>query len=156
MYGNASVGAAFTESGNTSVTEAIDLLVANIEGDSRPEILLLVGNSLGIGREIRVYSQNLQLLRTLELEAPASVIAAEPGEGSHRNILVGSGSPYYYYSDPPNTEVRTIDSASGARCAKSPALPGLFSKNSLRTIDFDGNGVYEIVYGTSAGMNVTR
>jgi hypothetical protein len=156
VYGSPSVGAPFSESGNVAISSAIDLLVANIEGDSRPEILVLAGNSLGIGQELRIYGYDLQPIRTIAMQVPASTLAVEPGSGGRRNILVGSGAPYYYYSEPPDSEVRAIDGTSGALVWKSPAVPAMFSKNSLRTVDVDGNGVVEIVYGTNSGMSITR
>lgn len=156
LYASPSPGAPFSETGNVAVSGAMDLLVADIEGDSRPEVLVLTGNDLGIGQEVRVYRHDLQLLRTIAMQVPVSTLAVEPGSGGRRNLLVGTGAPYYYYSEPPDSDVRAIDSTTGALVWKSPALPGMFSKNSLRTVDFDNNGVAEIVFGTNVGMSTTR
>ena len=60
-----------------------------------------------------------------------------------------------YYNVPPN-EIWAIDAQTGAGVWRSPGLPGEFSRDSLNAIDLDGDGQYELTFGTSVGAFFTR
>ena len=105
---------------------------------------------------MRVFDSNLQPLRTLKLSKRVTNLALEPSAGARKNLLVSTGADSSNYWSPAPTEVWAIDAVTGAGVWRSPPFPGEFSRNSLNTLDIDGNGQYELAFGTYVGVFVTR
>ena len=82
--------------------------------------------------------------------------ALEPSAGARKNLLISTGSDNSNYWAPAPTEIWAIDAVTGAGVWRSPPLPGEFSRNSLQTLDVNGDGLYELSFGTYVGGFITR
>jgi hypothetical protein len=165
VFGRSTSSGPFSERGNVSLVPgpyyyygANDLLVADTDGDGESEIFVTMPNTSTYPNtfDVRVFDHNLQPLRTLNLSKRVTNLALEPSAGARKNLLVSTGADSSNYWSPAPTEVWAIDAVTGAGVWRSPAFPGEFTRNSLNTLDFDGNGQYELAFGTYVGGFVTR
>jgi hypothetical protein len=165
VYGRSSTSGPFTERGNVSLVPgpyyysgATDLLVADTDGDGKSEIFVMMPNQNTYPNtfDLRVFDHDLQPLRTLSLSKRITNLALEPSAGARKNLLVSTGADSSNYWSPAPTEVWAIDAVTGTGVWRSPPFPGEFSRNSLNTLDVDGNGQYELAFGTYVGGFVTR
>ena len=165
VFGRSSTSGPFSERGNVSLVPgpyyyngATDLLVADTDGDGELEIFLAQQNSntYPVTQDVKVFDRNLQPLRTLNLGKRVTNLALEPSTGARKNLLISTGTDGSNYWSPAPTEIWAIDAVTGAGVWRSPPLPGEFSRNSLQTVDVNGDGRYELSFGTIVGGFVTR
>ena len=94
--------------------------------------------------------------RTLTPGKRITNLALEPSAGARKNLLISTGADSSNYYAPAPTEIWAIDAMSGASVWRSPQFPGEFSRNSLQAIDVNGDGQYELSFGTAVGAFVSR
>jgi hypothetical protein len=135
-----------------------DLLVADTDGDGEEEIFVAQQNTVSYPttQEVKVFDRNLAPLRTLTLTKRITNLALEPAAGPRKNLLISTANDNGYYWAPAPTEIWAIDAVTGAGVWRSPGLPGEFSRNSLQALDVNGDGRYELSFGTSVGAFLTR
>lgn len=121
--------------------------------DGVPELDVLVG-SYGTGNAIRRYDASATLLGETALSTPATSLHVEDLGGARHNLLVSSGPSYSYDATP--ARLRAIDPVTGAEIWASPPLFGAPSQNSVRYVDWNGDGRRELAVGTAASMYLTR
>jgi len=156
IYGRDSTGTAYLERASIAFPNSTDLAVADLDGDSRPEIYVLssVGNGAGT---LNVFDALLQRVRSVPLSVRATALYVEQSPFARKNLLLAvarpTGRPYPELS---RAQLWAIDPVSGADVWRSPILLGTVPRDSLHFVDVDGDGDAEIVLGTTYGMYHTR
>jgi hypothetical protein len=147
-------GSIYIERASYSVT-GTDLLVADTNGDGKPEVYVL---GYGQSAQTTMYVLNNQLQLTTSYAVPnANAVYLEASAFARKNLVVATTTTtgtYYPYATSP--QLMVIDPMNGAQIWTSPALLGTLGKNALSFKDTNGDGQLEMVFGTDYGMFVTR
>ncbi len=153
VYGRNSWTAPFLERGSRYTNQNnVDLLVADLDGNSTPEFYVLQSAYNG-NSTIRAFGAALEELATYTLPNEAAAMAVEDSNHGRKNLAVAVRTSGPFFN---GTEVWAIDPRSGVEIWRSPKLSGAPQANSIGYLDADGNGKLEISLGTSNGMYLTR
>jgi hypothetical protein len=103
-----------------------------------------------------VLNNQLQLITSYAVPN-ANAVYLEASSFPRKNLVVATtattGISYPYAISP---ELMIIDPLSGSQIWTTPALLGGLGKNALSFKDTNGDGQLEMVFGSTAGMFVTR
>lgn len=155
IYGKDSTGTTYAERANiTHGSTIMDVVVADLDGDSEPEIYVLSLPLLITEPSLHVFDANLQVVRAMHIDAFASALFVEQSAFARKNLLLAIDGDNYLSDG--NSELRAIDPVTGAAVWHSPPLAGRVSRDSLQFVDVDGDGADEITFGTANGMYQTR
>jgi hypothetical protein len=147
-------GSIYIERASYSVS-GTDMLVADADGDGKPELYVL---GYGQNSQVTMYVLNNQLQLITSYAVPnANAVYLEASSFPRKNLVVATtattGISYPYAI---SSELMIIDPLSGAQIWTTPALLGGLGKNALSFKDTNGDGQLEMVFGSTAGMFVTR
>ncbi len=155
IYGKALMGWTYLERASIAHSGAIDLVVADLNGDSAEEIYVLGGGTLSYDNAVlNVFDADLQLVRSVPLGTRASALFVEKSGFARKNLLLSVTGDSY--PTPANAELWAVDPVTGADVWRSPSLSGTVPRNGLQFVDVDGDGDDEISFGTAWGMHHTR
>jgi hypothetical protein len=151
IYGRGSTGTTYVERASVRHDNSIVALVAaDLDGDSKPEIYVL--NEWAFTSFLETYDANLQLVRSVQLDNESSALFVEQSAFARKNLVL-AGNPYLKGGNP---QLWVIDPVTGTTIWHSPPLLGTVSTDSLQFVDVDGDGVYEMTFGSYYGLYVTR
>ncbi len=152
IYTKATVPATFIESASYPVSGGTDLLVGDTDGDSEPELYVLVGGYSSDAQVLR-FDAGLDLASSFAVGVPASSLHLEDLPTEHRNIILGTGDGYYLSATPP--ELRAVDPMSGVTVWRSPAFTENVPRNSLFYVDPDADGKPQISFASGSSACLT-
>jgi hypothetical protein len=104
---------------------------------------------------MRLYDEDLALQRATPLTTRVTNVVVEPSAAPRKNLLISTGQSACCYSNS-FSEIWAIDALTGTGVWRSPQLPGEIARGSLHPRDLDGDGQYELAFGTQLGAFVTR
>ena len=126
-----------------------DLLVADADGDSHPEIYMLMGN---FGATfVRRFDAQLVEQSSFTVDRFATALALEDIGASRKNLVIGSDGN----SAEAFIGLQAVDAISGDVIWTSPALPSA-AVDTLYYVDVDGDGRKELSFGGREGMFLAR
>lgn len=126
--------------GNFDSSPSIDLVVVSNSGYNNGHVYVLDGQSLA-------EKTNYGFAQTI------TDVFAMAGPNGHQNVaLTLTGVP----SSSAATEIRAIDPMTGKAVWSSPALLGAAERHGSIFLDTNGDGILELITGTSSAMYVTR
>jgi hypothetical protein len=156
IYSRDSAGSGYVERASIAFPNSRDLAVADLDGDSRPEIYVLSSADNGAGT-LNVFDLLLQPVRSVPLRVHATALQVEQSPFARKNLLLAVAHPTgQFYPELSRAELWAIDPVSGTDVWRSPVLLGTVTRDSLHVVDVDGDGDNEIVLGTTYGMYHTR
>jgi len=153
VFGVAS-GGGYSQKAQYSVSGANGLLVADTNGDGKPEIYVLGNGSNYNTMTVTQLDRTLALLKTFPVASNAYSIHLEQSAFARKNLVIATTGSYYGTGS--NEHLEIVDPSSGALVWQSPELAGYVGKHSLSFYDLQGSGNLQLVLGTSVGMLVTR
>lgn len=139
---------------STPLEKIQDLSVGDINSDGLLEIIAITSGESQYESSVFVYDYNLELLSSFTLNGLVVASAVENYGSSHKNLLLAVNTPEY--PGFARGRILVLDPISGLEVFRSPPLSGRISFNSLHLVDFNGDRVPEISYGTHQAMNTTR
>jgi len=140
---------------NIEHSSGFDFIVADIDGDAGSEVVLIEDGSYP-KKQILIYNYLLQLTNSYSIDYGADInnIFLEDLQDDRKNIII---SPMYSNSfGPTHLEHRlvAIDALSGTKVWQSPSLLGEVVSDSLNYIDYDSDGMFELIFTTSNSINI--
>ncbi|HWK49567.1 MAG TPA: VCBS repeat-containing protein, partial [Steroidobacter sp.] len=153
VYGKNAAGTTYVERASVEYSDTIDLVVADLNGDSKQEIYALSAPVWATEATLTVFDADLQQVRSTPLGARASALYVEQSAFARKNLLLAVTRGNNYSA---GSELRAIDPVAGTDVWRSPLLVSTVARNSVHFVDVDGDGVYEIAFGTYDGMYQTR
>jgi hypothetical protein len=135
--------------------------VGDFDGDTKLEIAA----STKTWEEVGAISENavqffdgesLSLKKQIITTDPISDILTAPGPAGRDNLLLATYLDVSLYWASSVNHVSMVDTINGAEIWRSPALLGQIQRNSMSLIDTTGDGVPELILGTSMAMLTTR
>lgn len=146
----------FARAGASSYLERVsypvsgmDLLVADTDGDGKPEVYVLNG-----GTTLLKLDNSLSLINSYTIPPTAAIYLEDSAFARKNIVLSGSGSSYPF--PPATAQLLIVDPASGSPIWASTPILGTVGSNSLSFRDVNNDGKLEMVFGTSFGMFVTQ
>lgn len=128
------------------------IAIGDIDGDDQKEVVLTASYYSDLSWVV-VLNATLRPISMTKINGIARAVAVQNYGDNHRNILV-SVAPRSYSTK--TSRFLEIDPISGAIVSESPQLLGRPQKNDMHFVDFDGDGIPELSYGTNQAMNFTR
>ena len=157
VFGRASNSVQFSQRASVALPNSTKLLVADTDNDGESEIFVVANTGYyGLTSELRTFDRALQPLRMVALTVRATNLILEPSAFARKNLLISTCDNNYSYYTPAPSEIWAIDAVSGAGIWRSPAFPGVLSRESLHTVDVDLDGQYELSFGTAIGAFISR
>jgi hypothetical protein len=153
IYGRDTTATTYTERASVAYSDAVDLVVADLDGDAVQEIYSLSA-PLWIGdATLSVFDADLRQVRSTPLGVRASALYVEQSAFARKNLLLAIT---HGNSHSANAELRAIDPVTATDVWHSPLLVSTVPRNSVQFVDVDGDGDDEIVFSTYFGMYHTR
>jgi hypothetical protein len=131
------------------------LTVGNVDQDSQMELVVSIsGMSWTTDPSmISIYDGiNFQVESKFSLVAGVTDIMTSPETGGQ--LLIGAFDDPNY--PPMSGKIMGVEAMSGAVIWESPKILGVVQNNSLSTADVNGDGVKELIFGTSRAMYITQ
>jgi len=153
FFRSAPGGTAFEQVASPAISDAVDLLVADVDGDGIDEIYVLTA-PFGSTSKVSRFDATGARLASFDLGTSAESLYVEDLGFPRKNLIAVLGSSSIY-SDQPSYLVG-LDPKVGAEIWRSPGFRGPVPIDSLLTVDTNGDGAGEIAFGAAGGMYLTR
>ncbi|MBN2319135.1 MAG: VCBS repeat-containing protein [Acidobacteria bacterium] len=146
----------FTRSGSTYTYESFtfpirpripNILVDDIDGDNKPEIVLSTSSSSGGSSTIYFLNENLDVIEYLYLNESVTALATA-GDKDDTLLIATAGDD--------GSRIKLVDVANRKMFWKSPPLLGEVFKDSLHVIKDPETSKKQLIFGTEDAMYITQ